>query len=31
VHDELLAHVKTVTDCNEYIVTALRRLGGEDA
>jgi hypothetical protein len=30
VHDELLAHVKTVTDCNDYIITALRRMGGED-
>jgi hypothetical protein len=31
VHDELLAHVKVMTDCNEYIVSALRRMGGEDA
>jgi hypothetical protein len=31
VHDEFLGHAKSATDCNEYIVTALRRLGGEDA
>jgi len=31
VHEEFLGHAKTATDCNEYIVTALRRLGGEDA
>lgn len=31
VHDELLSHVQTMTSCNEYIVSALRKLGGEDA
>lgn len=29
VHDELLDHVQTVTGSNEYIVSALRKLGGE--
>jgi hypothetical protein len=31
VHDELLDHIKTVTDCNQFIVVTLRKLGGEDA
>jgi len=31
VHDELLDHIKSVTESNSYIVTALRRLGGEEA
>lgn len=31
VHEEFLGHAKSATDCNEYIVSALRRLGGEDA
>lgn len=31
VHDELLSHVQTMTSCNEYIVSALRKLGGENA
>jgi hypothetical protein len=31
VHEEFIGHAKTATDCNEYIVSALRKLGGEDA
>jgi hypothetical protein len=31
VHDEFLGHAKAATDCNGFIVAALRRLGGEDA
>ena len=31
VHDELLAHVKVMTDCNQYIVSALRRMEGDNA
>lgn len=31
VHEEFIGHVKSAVDCNEYIVSALRKLGGEDA
>jgi len=31
VHDEFLGHAKAATDCNEHIVAALRRLGGDHA
>ena len=31
VHDEFLDHARSMSDCNEYIVAALRKLGGEDA
>jgi hypothetical protein len=31
VHEEFLGHAKSATDCNAFIVTALRKLGGEDA
>jgi hypothetical protein len=31
LQDELLAHVKVMTDCNEYIVSALRRMEDESA
>lgn len=31
VHDELLYHIRSVVDCNAYVVATLRKLGGDDA